>query len=71
MGSRLLWEYKGEMLHRKKQKQKKSRWLTFGLQVKEKLEFGLWVGEDMRKVGRAQMKGLMGLIKESEYTDLP
>lgn len=40
------------------------------LQVKERLEFEMWVGEDMRKVVRSQMMGLMGYIKESENTDL-
>lgn len=59
MGSRLLWEYKGEMLHRKKQKQKKIKvahiWASKG-------KAGVWVvggrgHEEGRQVPNARPYG--------------
>lgn len=59
------------MLHRKKRKQKSQGGCHLGAAGKGTAKVWVVCGQDMREVGRSQMKGLMGHIKESENTDLP
>lgn len=51
------------MLRRKKQKQKIQVAHIWELQVEERLKFGLWVGKDMREVGRSRCKAFWAISR--------